>query len=355
MLHQLIHINFTTIFLAFFMIIFLLSNTALSKRITALFSFSIVCVFLLVIADSIEFWTTSLDYVHPLRVWVSAIGYTLRPITILNITLILIRHIKINRKLLIAPVILNGIISFSAIFSDLAFSYSADNQFVRGPLGLSAYIVSAFYLLTLLIITIKYFRERSFYETMIIFIMFVFAIITTYVEVAFAFEGFINSTCAVYITIYYLFFHVQTVKRDALTQAFNRRCFYDDAERHFSKLKAVISIDLNDLKVINDTQGHASGDAALCSIVDVIKKLLPSGCTLYRTGGDEFMILCFKQNQTVLEKFIVKIREEIQKTPYSCAIGLAMLEKNDTLDQICSRADAVMYKDKLKIKGARPR
>lgn len=351
MLHQLIHINYATILLIVFMITFLLSNTIFNKRITRLFFISILCVLFLVIADSIETWTESFSKPSTLRILVSAIGYTLRPIGILNIILIVIRSKDINYRLLYLPALLNGIISFSALFTDIAFSYSADNQFVRGPFGFSAYAASIFYLLFLLIVTIRYLKERHRYESMIvIFIVFV-AVLSIYLEVAFAFDGFINAAFAVSITFYYLFFHAQTFKRDVLTQAFNRRCFYDDASRNFTHLKAVISIDLNDLKKLNDHNGHSSGDTALCTIVSVIKKVLPAGCTLYRTGGDEFMILCFKHEQSILEKIIENLRDEIAKTPYTCAMGLAMVLQNENLDQVCARADAVMYEDKARMKG----
>lgn len=351
MLHQLIHINYATILLIVFMITFLLSNTIFSKRITRLFFISILCVLFLVIADSIETWTESFNKPSTLRILESAIGYTLRPIGILNIILIVIRSKDINYRLLYIPALLNAIISFSALFTDIAFSYSTDNQFVRGPLGLSAYAVGIFYLLLLLVITIRYLKERHRYESMIvIFIVFV-AVLSIYLEVAYAFDGFINAAFAVSITFYYLFFHTQTSKRDVLTQAFNRRCFYDDASRNFTHLKAVISIDLNDLKKLNDHNGHSSGDTALCTIVSVIKKVLPAGCMLYRTGGDEFMILCFKHEQSILEKIIEYLRDEIAKTPYTCAMGLAMVLQNENLDQVCARADAVMYEDKARMKG----
>lgn len=355
MLHHLIHVNYATILLTIFMIIFLFSNAAFSKRITRLFFISIFCVFLLVIADSIETWTASFAAPHPLRIWVSALGYTLRPIGILNIIFILIRSKDINRRLLILAAVINGIISYSALFSDIAFTYSSDNEFVRGPLGISAYMASGFYLVVLLVITIRYLKERNHYESMIIFFIVIVAVLSIYLEVAYDFDGFINAAFAVSITFYYLFFHAQTFKRDALTQAFNRRCFYDDAHRNFSKLKAVISIDLNDLKFLNDNKGHSSGDAALCTIVNSIKKVLPGGCNLYRTGGDEFMILCFKYDQLFLEKLIIQMKEEITKTPYNCAMGLAMVEENEHFDQVCARADAIMYEDKAKIKGTRPR
>ncbi len=355
MLHQLIHVNYTTMLLIIFMTTFLLSNVVFNKRITRLFFVSILSVLILLIADSIESWTATFSEPTLLRILMSSIGYTVRPFAILYIILIVIRDIETNKRLLLIPAILNTIISFSAIFTNIAFSYAPDNEFVRGPLGLSAYIVSIFYLFTLLIVTIRYLKERHYYESLVVFCIIIVAVLSLYLEVAYAFDGFINAAFAVSITFYYLFFHAQTFKRDSLTQAFNRRCFYTDAERDFARLKAVISIDLNDLKRLNDEQGHSCGDMALCTLVKKAEPLLPSGCNLYRTGGDEFMILCFKHSQSTFEKMIDNFRAEMAKTPYTCAIGLAMVESDETFHQVCARADAYMYENKAIIKGKSPR
>lgn len=303
------------------------------------------------IADSIESWTETLSYPTTLRILMSAIGYTFRPLCILNIILITIRGTKINYWLLYIPAIINTLISFSALFTDIAFSYSDDNQFVRGPLGISAYIVSILYLILLFSFSIYYLKERHIYESIIIFIINFMAIFSICLEVIFMFDGFINSTYAVSITFYYLFFHTQTTKKDVLTQAFNRRCFYDDSKRDAARIKGLISFDLNNLKVLNDTQGHACGDEALISIAKIVRRNIPLGCTLYRTGGDEFAVICLKHDQKTLEDVIQKLRSEISKTPYSCAFGLAMITEGETFDSLCKRADTLMYEDKIRIKG----
>ena len=352
MFHHLIHINYATILIILFMVTFLFSNKIFSKKVTHLFFTAILCVFLLVIVDSIETWTESLSKVTTLRILMSALGYTLRPLGILNIIMIAIRNEKLNHRWLYIPALINCGFAFSALFTDVAFSYSADNQFIRGPLGYSAYIVCIFYLLTLAIITIRFLKERHFSESLIIFSMLIFAVLSLYLEVTYKFDGFINATFAISITFYYLFFHAQMSKRDVLTKAFNRGCFYDDASKHFNQITAVISVDLNDLKKLNDSNGHSSGDTALCTVVSVMKNVLPTGCMLYRTGGDEFMILCLKHNKNTLETTVENLKAEISKTPYTCAFGLAMISKNETLDQLCAKADALMYEDKIRIKGS---
>ena len=116
-------------------------------------------------------------------------------------------------------------------------------------------------------------------------------------------------------------------------------------------LTAVISIDLNDLKRLNDENGHAAGDTALCTIVACIQNILPRGCHLYRTGGDEFMILCSQVSKDDVPALIDHMRKELSKTPYCCAIGFATPDADEDFEHICSIADAAMYANKKQLKG----
>jgi len=352
LLYHLLHINYATILIIFFMITFLFTNVMFEKRITTLFTVAILSALVLVIVDSIESYTAILPHPTTLRILMSAIGYATRPICIMNILLIVVRNHKKQRLLLGIPAAINAVISFSALFTDIAFSYDTNNEFVRGPLGLSAYIVSGIYLLLLVVVTIRYLKERNYYESLVVIAIVITAVLSIFLEVAFLYEGFINATIAVSVTFYYMFFHTQSVKRDPLTQAFNRRCFYADAKRNFPNLKAVISIDLNDLKKINDIQGHSYGDIALCTLVKKIEECMPAGCYLYRTGGDEFMILCYRHEKKALETAIDRFRQEMTKTPYSCAIGMAFIEKDMSFDTACTLADEKMYENKIEMKGS---
>ena len=153
------------------------------------------------------------------------------------------------------------------------------------------------------------------------------------------------------LTFYYLYLNTQQFKRDAMTNALNRRCFFMDAEKRMSNLSAVLSIDLNGLKMWNDEYGHAKGDDAICTMVQCVDSVLPVNCFLYRVGGDEFMILCFNQESSTVEKLKNKIQENISKTPYSCAIGVAYNDGKTDFNKICSRADKSMYEDKKRMKS----
>lgn len=350
-IHDLIAENYSTVLIIICMVTFLLSNVNFERRVMKNFMVAIMMVVVLTIVDNVESWTATFDHPTMLRIVMSAIGYTVRPISVLCILLIIIRDKAHKKTMLVMPAVINGLIAFSAVFTDIAYSYSETNEFVRGPLGISAYVTSAIYLIVLVVVTFAYRKERNHYESFVVITIVVVNVMSTVFEVL-GFSGFINNTMALSITFYYLYFHTQSVKKDPLTQALNRRCMYLDVERNYAHLSAVISIDLNDLKKLNDGQGHSAGDKALCVLTECVQKHLVRGCSLYRTGGDEFTVLCVKQDMNTLKKMITKIREEVAKTPYSCAIGLVSTERCTNFDEVAAKADKAMYEDKIRIKGS---
>lgn len=351
MLKELVEMNYAAVASLLCLLVFIMTNNYFQKRIRTLFL--VACAFLLclVFVDSIEYWTASFHTLSPLRIWMSAIGYSIRP-AILFMVILLVLGNKWREKLLwlSLPLLLNTMIAFSAPFTDVAYSYTPDNQFVRGPIGYFAFVTSAFYEIVLLVATVKMYRSVKLTETVISVVVIFLFIISTIMEAVWKFEGVINTSGAVAMTFYYIYLNTQQLKRDSLTNALNRRCFYLDAEKNMANLSALMSIDLNDLKKWNDQHGHAKGDEAICTMVQCIEKALLPNCFLYRVGGDEFIILCFNQERAMVEQSFQKIKEKMAGTPFSCAIGVAYRDENSDLNKMCLQADQAMYEDKMRMK-----
>lgn len=349
MIKELIIMDYAAVMLTVCLLIFIITNNYFHKRVRTLFFVSCILVLVLVLVDSVEYWTASLDHSSILRIWMSAIGYCLRP----AIVFVMIRMMSTQEKKvgwLAVPLIINAAIAFSALFTDVAYSYSPDNEFIRGPIGYFAFVTSGLYLAMLLVYTFKLYRLSNISEMYIsIAVIAMLAISITLESVAHC-EGMINTTGAATLVFYYLYLNTQQFKRDALTGAMNRRCFYLDAEKNEANLRAVISIDLNNLKQWNDEYGHAKGDEALCTLTDCLQRVLPKGCYLYRTGGDEFMVLCFGKEEKEVENALTDMRAEMAKTPYDCAIGTAYRASGEDFQTLCSRADRQMYDNKFQMK-----
>lgn len=351
MLYELIQINYVTLISCLLLAVFMLTNPLFQPEIIKWFWGAVLCTVALVIADGLELWSAGWDKPSQLRILMSGIGYSLRPFGAYCLLCILNRDSQRKRTWLAIPFLANAACAFSSLFAPIVFSFSPDNEFVRGPLHLVPFIVSGFYLFAMVYFILRKYQKGMRLESLISFCISITVALSSILEAFFAFKGFLNAGCALSAIFYYLYLHTQQYMRDPLTNLLNRRCFYLDSEARLNSRFAIISLDLNNLKQINDTQGHAAGDKAICDTVDCIRGNLPQGYQFYRVGGDEFMILAFRQSNELIEAVIRDIRADMEKTPYSCAIGTAYYEPGDSFEQAVVLADSEMYKDKQKIKS----
>lgn len=150
---------------------------------------------------------------------------------------------------------------------------------------------------------------------------------------------------------------------DVLTGIYNRHGFYrniGEVMRRSQKTGnpfAVISMDMDGLKGINDTYGHAEGDYALKKIGDFMRKATTSGEICARFGGDEFLIvLCSENASERADEIVNEIKSDIEyfnafgNKPYylnmSIGIYTKIADKTDTLDEYIKNADNLMYENK---------
>ena len=118
----------------------------------------------------------------------------------------------------------------------------------------------------------------------------------------------------------------------------------------------LIIYDVNNLKTINDTQGHKAGDAYIQSTADIINGHLRNAGTLYRIGGDEFATIIIGKNESFINEIMSALRAEPSMTvkgqPFSCAFGAAMFKPglDNTMRDVFKRADDAMYNEKKRQK-----
>lgn len=151
----------------------------------------------------------------------------------------------------------------------------------------------------------------------------------------------------------------QLATRDPLTGLPNRALIYEELGRSIRRSKengkkfAVLFLDLDRFKHINDSMGHAVGDKLLCHISESLKKQLPISMRVGRLGGDEFIVVCetLKNDQSAFDKakdvlaiINQKFTLEHVKISPSCSIGIAIFPDNGTdIDALVRHADIAMY------------
>jgi diguanylate cyclase (GGDEF)-like protein len=156
--------------------------------------------------------------------------------------------------------------------------------------------------------------------------------------------------------------------RDPLTALANRAMFHDllayalNAARQTSTPCAVMFLDLDGFKVINDSLGHNAGDRVLVEVATRLEPVLPEGCLLARFGGDEFTVLIEAANEERIAQVADRVEVAFQD-PFeldggefyvSTAIGVAMSsEGRSDAGTLIRDADAAMYAAKLRGRGQR--
>lgn len=108
---------------------------------------------------------------------------------------------------------------------------------------------------------------------------------------------------------------------------------------------ACIYLDVNGLHELNNTQGHAAGDAMLLAIADAMRKQWPH-TDIYRVGGDEFVLFPHTTDTTKCLLAIRQLQETLHRQDYSVSVGFARLENETGLDRVIKLADEDMLKNK---------
>jgi diguanylate cyclase (GGDEF)-like protein len=155
---------------------------------------------------------------------------------------------------------------------------------------------------------------------------------------------------------------------DVLTGLANRALFEEILSHQLaicgrtSTKLAILYIDLNGFKPVNDVHGHATGDEMLCMVATRLKIAIRESDLAARLGGDEFALILINTGLAAAETVAGKVRESLS-TPYcigsltlriSASIGIAVYpESGTTSEALSQRADKEMYRAKARAKGSR--
>jgi len=147
---------------------------------------------------------------------------------------------------------------------------------------------------------------------------------------------------------------------DPLTGALNRRGFEHAYQRELSRARrngnglALVHIDLDDFKAMNDDYGHQAGDRALIHLVDSLHKSMRPTDILCRFGGEEFILILVDTTLVNAVNAVSRFLQEFSATPITgtgkrmtFSAGVVAHAADEALDQVIGRADAATYTAKL--------
>ncbi len=148
---------------------------------------------------------------------------------------------------------------------------------------------------------------------------------------------------------------------DPLTEVYNRH-FFDEIRPSLEREAAggaIVLVDVDELKTINDNKGHDEGDRAIWTIATGIKKLIRGADFLIRWGGDEFLVILPGMDEDLAKKRFYMLPgkiEEVRQSPrlkerayqnfLSASVGVACYSRRVSIEQAMEKADGVMYERK---------
>lgn len=142
------------------------------------------------------------------------------------------------------------------------------------------------------------------------------------------------------------------ITRDELTGLYNRRGWdmlvlrEEERCRRYGHPACVVSLDLDDLKFYNDTQGYASGDALLIRCSKALKEVTRGSDVVARMGGDEFAMLMVECDYFDAQAMLLRVQETLAGYDVRASIGMAMRKSGIDIEEALAIADAEMYRAK---------
>lgn len=291
------------------------------------------------------------------RLIFSIISFTLRPAITMSLFIAIANNRRWFYKWIWIPAALMTIVLLMDFVPGERFFYI--NEFNKDCwlpdyffINVFLYIATYIYLLGVVITSIIKFKIRNFSEGIALLVVFILVAVGYIFEDAFSLNNLGNQGAAVGAFFIYVFYMIKYAALDPLTELPNRQTYYQEMTKNFKKITAVISIDMNGLKTLNDEYGHAKGDVALITIADGIKKSLIKGASAFRTGGDEFVILCQNMDFKQVDQIVDNIQEQINvRSDYNVAIGYSIKkEESQDAHRLLLEADRIMYQNKAAVK-----
>lgn len=143
--------------------------------------------------------------------------------------------------------------------------------------------------------------------------------------------------------------------KDALTGLNNRGHFDDSLQQALIRAKrnrstfALIMLDLDEFKQVNDNHGHLEGDKVIQAMADVLLKSVRGDDSVFRLGGDEFAIIAQGNKENDAATVSARIQHNVSNHPLlsqhgvSTSIGFTFFKQNDSIASLYSRADTALY------------
>lgn len=337
--------NWALILVLLAFVISLITTVFLDKKTIRRMYILIAGTFILSITVFLEFKFAEMREYKDARIILMAIRYSATPFITAMVMYTLTK--KLHWAVFVPATILM-VIDIVSIFTGIVFAIDENHQLVRGPLGYLPFIVAGLYCVALIYILLRRSNKRVMEIIPIIFMSLTLAsgLVLPFVFGS-SFSHIFCTTIGIALFTYYEFSMLQLTKIDSLTGLLNRQAYFADITHNAESITALVTIDMNGLKVLNDSNGHAAGDEALVTLSICFNRALKRRQSGYRIGGDEFIIVCRRNTKEDAVQLVERIRKYVSETDYSCSIGYSFCADGSmAISDMLNESDEMMYAEK---------
>ncbi|MCE5286335.1 MAG: GGDEF domain-containing protein [Pelosinus sp.] len=298
---------------------------------------------------------------------VDTLGFMLSPLVPISAVLYVYKRINKNKKTdrskffyLSMPFIVNGLISLGSYKFNWIFGITVENMYVRGALFFVSPLTLYFYYIINLFFLYDSRKKVNKEELIILSLLTIMPAVLSVIQGYYFIYLTIWNSVAIAVIINYIFIIQSQTKIDPLTGLGNRVLYNEylaSSRRKNNLVLAVINIDLDNFKSINDVYGHQEGDKALRLFARQLEEVFEGKGISIRLGGDEFIVLINDNQKEVVEQYIKTLSEKMnvynKKSGRAYCIefsyGMVMFNNEyDSIDELIQHSDRLMYEDKKK-------
>lgn len=340
----LVDTHFITIFLILGFSMKLLMRKQTRDVQVRYFWLTIICAALSTLASSMEYWAAQSAVRLQWRILFRALEYIFKPVAAMGVAMV-VAHGMMRTQLVWVPAAVNAVIMLLAFVTPLSFSFNAKYQFVRGFLGNSVFVVSFYYVYIVIRLTFIKFQQGRSGEANILILCAAVCVLAALIDAQLNGE-LVIPTILISCVFFYMFLRSQDTNHDSLTRLLTRQSFYEDCVNLEPAVTGVASIDMNGLKVLNDSEGHTAGDQALSTLGRCLLSVASRDILAYRVGGDEFILLFLNGNEAMVRGALDRVLSRVEAASLSVSSGYACREHGEDLQTLINLSDQRMYADK---------
>ncbi len=265
------------------------------------------------------------------------------------------------------PFLLVLLILIASVPSGFIFSVDANGIYHRGP-GIPLILaINAAVLFSSMILVLRRRKDVGLRALSIIVIFEVIPIVGSIIQILMYQTSFLWPTVALATIFVYLYLEGHRGVRDYLTGLYNRQHIDDLVQSRITEYKrrggfALLMIDMDGFKEINDRFGHKEGDRALITMANILNVSVRNIDGVGRFGGDEFLILMEEDDPKKVEQIIDRIQEKVQEVnsrttkeyqlKFSYGYTIFSPSEHQNIDELQKCVDDAMYADKTRKKTA---